>query len=292
AAGGAAERASTAAWRRSIPIASRISSPRISRASASPAPAWRATSKDLPSCASAGESQPASTRVRFVWADGETGSSSAGPWASPSATAWPSRSAGATAGATSGRVDGASRAESLLGKASRAGGAAPAAAEDQVRDRADDERQKRVVDVLEGRPRALPVAAERVAGEREGEHPWERADEREHREAHDRHPRDAGGQGDECPDEGDHPAEQNDRLAPALKPTVGALDLGWTHVELATVAFEQLQAPGATDPVGHPGADERPQQPREDDAGHRHVVMGAAGGVVGDREAGEQHHHL
>src|SRR5262249_43641222 len=106
--------------------------------------------------------------IRFVWAEEETGSSSAGPCASPSATAWRSRSAGATAPSISGRVEGAFRAQSLLSNTGRASGAASAAAEDQVCDRADDERQKGIVDVLEARPRALPVAAERVAGEREG----------------------------------------------------------------------------------------------------------------------------
>ena len=58
----------------------------------------------------------------------------------------------------------------------------------------------------------------------------------------------------------------------ALKPAVGAFDLGGPHVDLRAVPFEQLEAPAAADGIRDPRADQGAEQAGEDDPGHREVV--------------------
>ena len=88
-----------------------------------------------------------------------------------------------------------------------------ATSHDRIGDPGDDQQEDQVVDVLEALAHGRPVAPERVPGEREREHPGDRAEEGEHGEAPERHPRDAGGQRDEGADQAG-PSARRRRRAP------------------------------------------------------------------------------
>src|SRR3954463_3765311 len=153
-AGGTNDPTTSVARRRSKPRAASATSSRrpISRAAA--VPACSATSKALRSSASSsGYDQPSSHGTSVVWAEEETGSSSAGPWSTPSARAWESFSC----------PSGARRIRRGLG---RALAARTPAADDQVDDPDDDQRDDRVVDVVQAVLPVRPVRAHLLADER------------------------------------------------------------------------------------------------------------------------------
>ena len=91
-------------------------------------------------------------------AEEETGSSSVGPCSRPSAIGSRSDSRGRATSARVGRP-------ALRVRAARS--AAAPAAHERVADPEHDQREDRVVDVLEALAHALPFAAERFAGERQ-----------------------------------------------------------------------------------------------------------------------------
>ena len=76
---------------------------------------------------------------------------------------------------------------------------------------------------------------------------------------------------------GSMPSEEDRRLAVALEPAVGPLDLARPICSQCAVPFEQLEAPAAADAVGDPRADQRAEQPREDDPDHRQVMVARSG---------------
>src|SRR5204863_5462929 len=113
-------------------------------------PAWSATSNDLRNSSSSWSySQPSSQGIALTCPEEEIGSSSAGPWRTPSRSAW-----------RTGRVvwsPPALLAESIHSGA-RARGANPP--EHDVGKHQNKHRDRRVVGVLEVSPPALPVASD------------------------------------------------------------------------------------------------------------------------------------
>src|SRR3954454_19514870 len=143
-----------------------------SGANASAAPACRAPSSSLRRAGGHdATSHPSSHGIAATWADDDTGASSHPPWINPSAT-------------TSG-----------------SGGTPLAPAHAEPHDEQEDRRDHEVVDVVQVLLPALPVLAGLLADEAEQEHPRRAAGDRQQREAPERHPRDAGRQGDERADD-------------------------------------------------------------------------------------------
>src|SRR4051812_20804077 len=170
-AGGTKEPTTSVARRRSKARAASATSSRSPMSSAAAVPACNATSKALRSSGSrSGYDQPSSHGTSVVWADEETGSSSAGPWSTPRARAWESFSC----------PSGARRIRRGLGRA--AGPRAPAA-DDQEDDPDDDQRDDRVVDVVQAVLPVRPVRAHLLADEREQEDPRQAARDRQRAEA-------------------------------------------------------------------------------------------------------------
>src|SRR3954462_14719096 len=134
-AGGTKEPTTSVARRRAKARAAAGPSARRPITSAAAVPACNAPWKALRSPGSrSGYDQPSSHGTSVVWADEETGSSSAGPWSTPRARAWESFRC----------PSGARRIRRGLGLA--AGPRAPAA-DDQYDDPDDDQRDDHVVDV-------------------------------------------------------------------------------------------------------------------------------------------------
>src|SRR6187549_930356 len=102
------------------------------------------------------------------------GSSSVGPWSTPSATAWRSSSA------ASGRSIRGATAVAVAPPADR-----------EIDGAEDDEHRDRVVDVVQGVLPARPVLRRLLAGEGQREDPRQAAREGEGAELPERHPRDA-----------------------------------------------------------------------------------------------------
>ena len=132
---------------------------------------------------------------------------------------------------------------------------------------------------------ALPGRPDLHADQREAEHPGDAADEREQREAPERHARDAGGQRDERPDHRNAAADEHRDLAASLEPALGALQSSGRHVDEAPVPRDERTSsrvadrprdPAAEDVSEHAGADRREQ----------------AHAVQRDEVAGEQLDHL
>src|SRR5688572_7622246 len=118
-----------------------------------------------------------------MWADEDTGSSSAGPWISPSATVSARRGSARLVRRIGGRL---------------AGRAAVATPADEQPDGAEhDRRGDDVVEVVEVVLPLLPARPDLATDEREHEDPRDAARRGQQREAPERHPRDAGGQRDE-----------------------------------------------------------------------------------------------
>src|SRR5689334_9962858 len=150
-AGGTNDPTTSVRRRRSNPRAASATSRRSPMSSAAAVPACRATSKALRSSPSSDTyGQPSSHGTSVVCAEEEIGSSSAGPCRAPSASAW------------------------RTGSASSGGGierARPAPAHERVGDADDDQREHRVVDVVQGVPPFLPARADLLADEDEAEDP-------------------------------------------------------------------------------------------------------------------------
>src|SRR3954454_23212832 len=211
-AGGTNDPTTSVARRRSKPRAASATSSRspISRAAA--VPACSATSNALRSSASrSGYDQPSSHGTSVVCAEEETGSSSAGPWSTPSASAWESFRLGSSS--PRGICRGPARAPAL-----------PPAAHHEQHDADDDHGDDRVVDVVQVVLPLLPVRADLLADEREREHPGDAPREGEEREAPERHARHAGRQRDERADDRQQAGEEDRRVAVAGEPAVGPLE--------------------------------------------------------------------
>src|SRR3954452_19565485 len=204
-----------------------------------------------------------------MWADDETGSSSAGPWSTPSAIAWPRGSL--SAGRGIGR---------RLGLPSP-----PPPAEDEVDDADDDGGEHRGGDVPQRVLPFVPARPDLVADKREQEHPRDAAQHGVEREAPERHPGDAGGQRDERPHDRQHAAEEHRPGSPALEPPVGAVDARLAHVQPLAVTLDELDAPEIAHGVGDPRADQVAQDARGGHFQERELP-------AVDVEAGEQHRRL
>src|SRR5439155_11877377 len=92
----------------------------------------------------------------MVCAEEDTGSSSVGPSSRPSTIAWRTARVCLCGG---------------IGRGIARVGASAAAADDQVDEREDDERDHRVVDVVKAFAHALPFGAHGFAREAEAQHP-------------------------------------------------------------------------------------------------------------------------
>src|SRR4051812_47756557 len=253
-AGGTNDPTTSVARRRSKPRAASATSSRspISRAAA--VPACSATSNALRSSASrSGYDQPSSHGTSVVCAEEETGSSSAGPWSTPSASAWESFRLGSSSGRR-GIRRGPARAPAL----------APTAHHEQ-HDADDDHRDDRVVDVVQVVLPLLPVRADLLADEREREHPGDAPREGEEREAPERHPRHAGRQRDERADDRQQAGEEDGRVAVANEPAVRGGEVRRPDPDLGAVPLEDVDAPVPA----HRVRDPRPGEVAED-AGSRH----------------------
>src|SRR4051794_15083214 len=272
-AGGTNDPTTSVARRRSKPRAASATSARspISRAAA--VPAGSATSNALRSSASSdGYDQPSSHGTSVVCAEDETGSSSAGPWSTPSASAWESF-----------RLGSSGRRRIRRGPARAPALAAPAHHEQHDAD--DDHRDDRVVDVVQVVLPRLPVRADLLADEREREHPGDAAGEGEEREAPERHPRDAGRQRDERADDRQQAREEDGRVAVTGEPAVGGREVRGPDPDLGAVLLEDVDAPVPAHRVRDPRAGEVAE-----DAGGGHREQAVV--PLGDVEAGEEHRRL
>src|SRR5204863_2707046 len=204
-----------------------------------------------------------------MWADEETGSSSAGPCSTPSATACPRGSA--SAGGDIGR---------RLGPPSP-----PPPADDEVDDADDDGGEHRVVDVPEGVLPLVPARADLVTDEGEEQHPGDAAEHGVEREAPERHPGHARRQRDEGANDRQHAAEEHRPGAPALEPPVGAVEAGLADVQPLAVALDQLDPPEVADGIGDPRPGEVAEHAGRGDLEQRELA-------AVDVEAGEQHRRL
>src|SRR3954471_13840957 len=252
-AGGTNDPTTSVARRRSKPRAASATSSRspISRAAA--VPACSATSKALRSSASSsGYDQPSSHGTSVVCAEEETGSSSAGPWSTPSASAWKSFRLGSSG--RRGICRGPARAPAL-----------PPAAHHEQHDADDDHRDDRVVDVVQVVLPLLPVRADLLADEREREHPGDAPREGEEREAPERHPRDARRQRDERAHHRQQAGEEDGRGGGTGGPGGGGGGGRRPYPDLRAVPLEDVDAPVPADRVRDPRAREVAE-----DAGGRH----------------------
>src|SRR5688500_18332970 len=184
-AGGTNDRPTTAARRASNAPSSAAISCRNPSRSAAAVPACSATSKLLRASASSSyHGQPASHGTSEMWAELETGSSSVGPWMTPSDAARPglsSRAAG-VAGTRSPLRLGCRRCGRLPGSPSP---------DEPVNDAGEDRGQHDVVPVVEVVAPLLPTVADLAADETEHQHPRDAAGQSEPGEAPERHLRDA-----------------------------------------------------------------------------------------------------
>src|SRR3954447_211055 len=220
-AGGTNEPTTSVARRRSNPRAAWATSSRSPTRSAAAVPACSAISNALRSSGSrSGYDQPSSHGTSVVWADEETGMSSAGPWSTPSASAWESF-----------RL--ASDRRRIRRGLGRALASLAPAAHDQQHDPEDDHRDDRVVDVVQAVLPLLPVGAHLLADEGEQEDPRQAPGDREDREAPERHLRDGRGQRDERADYRQQPREEHGRVAVAGEPAVGPRQVRRLDVQLA-----------------------------------------------------------
>src|SRR5215218_8922699 len=227
-AGGTNEPITSVARRRSNPRAASATSSRRPTSSAAAVPACSATSNALRSSgSSSGYDQPSSHGTSVVCADEETGRSSAGPWSTPSASACESF-----------RVPSGRR--RIRRGLARALAALAAVAHDQQHDPEDDRRDDHVVDVVEAVLPVLPLPADLLADEREQEDPRQAPEDREDREAPERHLRHAGRERDERADDRQHAREEHGRVAVALEPAVRPREMRRLDVQLAAVLLEDV----------------------------------------------------
>src|SRR5687767_10461071 len=180
-AGGTNDRPTTAARRASNAPSSAAISCRKPSSSAAAVPACSATSKLLRASASSSyHGQPASHGTSEMWAELETGSSSVGPWMTPSAAARPglsSRAAGAAG----------TRSPLRLGRRCRWRLPGPAALDEPVDDAEKDRGEHDVVAVVEVIAPLLPVVADLLADEPEHQDPRHAAGQGEPGEPPERH---------------------------------------------------------------------------------------------------------
>jgi hypothetical protein len=130
----------------------------------------------------------------------------------------------------------------------------------------------------------VPVVAGGAADQGQAEHPRDAAEEGEQREPPERHLGDARRQRDEGPDDRQHPAPEDGRLAVLAEPAVGGLEVLGVDVD-QPVLLEQLHATVVADAPAHPGADDVAEDAGGDGGEQRHVA-------VADVEAREQHRRL
>src|SRR5215211_155938 len=124
----------------------------------------------------------------------------------------------------------------------------PAAAPyEQRRDGEQDQGRHEVVDVAEGVVEPLPVRAERPPDRREAEAPRRRAGDREQEVADERHTPDARGHGDERAHHGSDAPQEDERVAVAVEPAVGAAQLLRIEVQPAAVALGERPSAVAPD---------------------------------------------
>src|SRR3954469_14730128 len=233
-ASGTNEPTTSVARRRSNPRAAWATSSRSPTRSAAAVPACSAISNALRSSGSrSGYDQPSSHGTSVVWADEETGMSSAGPWSTPSAIACESFRL----------ASGRRRIRRGLGRA-----LAPAA-HDQQRDPEDDQRDDRIVDVVQAALPLLPVRADLLADERQQEDPRQAAGDREGGEAPERHLRHPGRERDERADDRQHSREEHGRVAVAGEPAVGPLQVRRLDVQLGAVLLEDVDPAEVADRV-------------------------------------------
>ena len=158
-------------------------------------PRRRCGARPRSSCAPPGRSPPSpsprSQGTRTMWAELETGSSSAGPWTKPSAIA---RRAGSRPPLK--------RPGSPPGRRARRIAAAPLV--EPVDDQRDDRRDDDVVEDREVFAPLFPFVPDRPAEQSEADHPGDRAERGQPGEAPEGHFRQPGGQRDEGADQRDH----------------------------------------------------------------------------------------
>src|ERR1019366_2897682 len=158
--------------------------------------------------------------MSVVCPEDETGRSSVGPWTRPRATAWRSGSAPSD------------------GRIGRRLALRPPPANEGIDHPDHDQRHDEVVDVLEVLAHVLPFVADGLAGQRQAQDPGRATRDREKGEAPERHPRDAGGQRYERPDDRKHTTEEDRRIAVALEPAVGPFDVTRLQMQPAPMAFD------------------------------------------------------
>ena len=113
-----------------------------------------------------------------------------------------------------------------------------------------------------------------LADEHEHEDPRQAAEERQHAEAQNRHPRDAGRQRDERADDRQHAREEDRRVAVLLEVAVGGVQVRGLDVQLAAVLLEDVDAAVVADGVGDPRADEVGERTDERRGDERVLALG------------------
>ena len=129
-------------------------------------------------------------------------------------------------------------------------------------------------------------------------HPRQAAQERQDREAPERHPRDAGRQRDERAHDRQHAGEEDGRVAVALEPAVGHLEVVLADVQPLAVLLDEVDAAVVADRVGDPRADDvrerrRPASRPTSEYSPRSTLKPAKSivGLAGDRDAGALGRH-
>src|SRR3954453_21104738 len=169
--------------------------------------------------------------------------------------------------------------------------------QDQVRHEQHDPCDDGELAVAEIVVQGVPVRAEGPPGSREDGAPDAVPDQREDVVPDERALEDAGGNRDERPRDGRHPADEDRPRVPPGEPALGVVELARRQVEPAPMALEERAAAADPDPPAEDRAELVP-----DDAGEDDGVVGAEAAPVpaedvdamcerARRERARVHHH-
>src|ERR1700751_3621665 len=134
---------------------------------------------------------------------------------------------------------------------------------DQIRQRDQDARNDRVLDVVEAVVEAAIALAVPVARAGEGERPDRRAHEGQHRVDPERHLEDSGRDRDEGADNRSDPADEDAERPPAVEPRLGSVEACGREMEPAAVALEQRPSSPASNRPADERAGEVTERPRQ-----------------------------
>src|SRR5450830_1364796 len=176
---------------------------------------------------------------------------------------------------------------------------APPAKNDQG-DQGDENGHDAVVDVVEAALEFLPASAEREADRLEGEAPDGRADQRQHRVREEPGAEHTRRDGDEGACDWRDASEQDGKVAEALEPALGSLELPVREMEPAPVALEERPAAVDADRPTCQGSQRVTERPGQN---HRHVCERVRvdwmaeeddrlGEGAGSERPGIEHHEL